>query len=91
MPRPQFPKRATQPMRPRDYLRAAHEVRALADKIATRSEATTSQDKRILTMAIQSLYHTVKRLRARHLGLAIRDESALVTAIEIAREQTTLT
>lgn len=68
MTRPQFQRRAEQPMQPSSYRAAARRLRQMADALEARAEPTTPREKAALTSTLHTLEMYVRRLVARHHG-----------------------
>jgi len=70
MPRPQFPRRRTQPMRPDSYLRIARLLRDAADRIERSAPGADRHQKQSLTTALQGLRHQARDWWERHQATA---------------------
>lgn len=65
----QFPRRATQPLRPDSYRRLARLARSLIDRIEAVADAQTPQERRERTMALTGLLRLVRATWERNARL----------------------
>lgn len=67
----QFTKRATQPLRPDSYAYCARQLRKWADKIETRGNPQTPEERAALTKAVNGAARFMRSFFARHNKLTI--------------------